>query len=164
MRVNEYIIIMIYRFSLHEEIHFFTRGRYIRISKKQIRVFKFMKSYAVHAMSLFNPSLTITPPIVHVFTLLRHGDYSVNELGYPELSCETHLSDAKMAGDAASKLTAALSIHMESFLGLSCSDVKKTSQDVTYVARFAGHLHATEVRSELELKAADIIDTLMALA
>ncbi len=123
-----------------------------------------MKSYATHAMHLFNPTLAITPPIVHVFTLLRHGEWRVNDLHYPELSCETQLADAKMAGDAASKLTAALSIHMESFLGLSCFDAKDHSQDICYVARFSRDLRIEEVRGELELKAADIIDTLMALA
>ena len=123
-----------------------------------------MKSYAAHAMHLFNPTLTITPPIVHVFTMLRHGEYRINDMHYPELACETQLADAKMAGDAASKLTAALSIHMEHFLGLSCFDAEGESQNIAYVARFSQHVRVEDVRAEMELRAADIIDTLMALA
>jgi hypothetical protein len=123
-----------------------------------------MNTHTWQSMNLFNPSMAITPPIVHIFTLLRHSDCAVNELHYPELSCETALDDAKMAGDAASKLTAALSIHMDCFLGLSCFEARDGASDIRYVARFSNHLQPEEVRGELELKAADIIDTLMALA
>jgi hypothetical protein len=115
-------------------------------------------------LPLFPLAELITPPIVHIFTLLRHGDITINEFRYPEITCETALSDAQMAGDAASKLTAALSIHLEGFLSLSCSDAKGKNHHVTYVARFSNSLQAQDVSAEIERKAADIIDTLMVLA
>jgi L-fucose mutarotase/ribose pyranase (RbsD/FucU family) len=123
-----------------------------------------MNMHAWQTMNIFNPSIVLTPPIVHIFTLMRHGDYIINDMGYPETGCETQLSDAKMAGDAASKLTAALSIHMDGFIGLACYEAELSSRNVSYVARFNKDMTGEEVKAELEMKAADIIDTLMALA
>jgi hypothetical protein len=106
----------------------------------------------------------ITPPLVHIFTLLRHSDIILNDLRYPEITCEASLCDVHTAGETASKLTAALSIHLDGFLSLSCSDANIKNHKVTFIARFSNSMHPQDVSTEIEQKAADIIDTLMALA
>jgi hypothetical protein len=123
-----------------------------------------MTTPAWQTLPLFPMAELITPPLVHIFTLLRHSDITLNDFHYPEITCEATLGDVQLAGDVASKLTAALSIHMEGFLSLSCSDANCAQHHVTFIARFSNSLHPQDVARDIEHKAADIIDTLMALA
>ncbi len=114
--------------------------------------------------NIFDISSLVTPQIVQSFTLLRQSTCVVNELNYPELRCVISACDEELAGQTASKLTMALSIHLESFLGLTCREMDDSNESTELCARFSNFYHAEEIVEEIDMKAADIIDTLMSLA
>ncbi len=121
-----------------------------------------MDTHTERASIFFTPAMAMVPPIVTIFTMLRQGECEVNELGYPELSCTLAQDELPCTGEAASKLTAALSIHVVEFLGLSCTE-NDENNTVTYTARFSNLMSAKEVEDTIALRAADLIDTLMAI-
>ncbi|NET71425.1 MAG: hypothetical protein F6K62_10980 [Sphaerospermopsis sp. SIO1G2] len=113
---------------------------------------------------IFNESMVMTPPIVTLFTMLRRGTTALNELNYPELSCIVSPKELHLGRDAASKLTAALSIHIDGFLGLSCAEgYGDTGEQVMFTARFSNLMTPFDVDQIIKQRAADIIDTLMAI-
>lgn len=107
----------------------------------------------------FLSSSSHLPDIVRVFTALRHGKLSKNSFNYPEIAC---IIDAEMAadiGNIASKITAALTIYMDSFIGLTTKELKGGEIELT--ARFSHLLSLADVASEIKLNAPDVIDCLM---
>jgi hypothetical protein len=113
---------------------------------------------------IFNISQVAFPYIVQVFTLLRQSEIQINELHYPELRCDLPCGNDELAGDTASKLTMALSIHLDYFLGLTCSESSRLGCNAFISARFSNMVDADTIVKDIELKAADIIDTLMSLS
>jgi hypothetical protein len=99
------------------------------------------------------------PDIVRVFTHLRHGKLYQNDFNYPEISCVIDAEIASDIGGVASKLTAALTIYMDSFLGLSTREM--AGGDVEITARFSHLLSLADVANEIKLNAPDVIDCLM---
>jgi hypothetical protein len=87
-----------------------------------------------------------------------------NALNYPEIECHLTLTDAGACGEIASKLTAALSIHVDSFLGLVTKEAQDGADAITITARFATTMRLDALDAEIKLKATDIIDTLMTLS
>jgi hypothetical protein len=122
-----------------------------------------MDAHAKQASNFFDPALVVVPQAVHVFTALRQGAYDVNELNYPELSCRVAIADGQHSGDLSSKLTAALSVHIDGFLALSSFDVPDEDGAVIFSARFSNLMTRQDVEYAIASRAADIIDTLMAL-
>jgi hypothetical protein len=112
----------------------------------------------------FTPSLVELPLCVTAFTFLRHGEMKRNPLNYPEIQCQLTLSDAQSCGEIASKLTAALSIHIDSFLGLVTKETQDGADTIMIIARFSAMISLDALDAEIKLKAADIIDTLMTLS
>ncbi len=112
----------------------------------------------------FLPSIHDLPISVTAFTLLRHGKMQRNRLNYPEITCCLPLAENGSSGEIASKLTAALSIHIDSFLGLSTTNLSDLLDKVQITARFSHLLNNEEVNREIKLKASDIIDTLIGLS
>lgn len=116
-----------------------------------------------HTAQIFDLAAISVPHIVQSFTLLRQSDCIVNELNYPELRCTLIGCDEELMGATASKLTMALSIHLDAFLGLTCRESVHDDECAELSARFSSFYNADEIVEEINLKAADIIDTLMAL-
>lgn len=122
-----------------------------------------MDAHAHQAQDFFDPALVAVPQAVTVFSALRQGEYHVNELNYPELTCCLHLPAEERSGEVASKLTAAMSIHVDGFLGLSCSEPQACDEGILFSARFSNLMTGDDVERSISTYAADIIDTLMAL-
>ncbi len=121
----------------------------------------FNSSYTAQIFNLSNVTL---PYIVQIFTLLRQSEIEVNKLHYPELRCDLPYGNEELAGDTASKLTMALSIHLDYFLGLTCSESSRDGCDAFISARFSNMVDADTIMKDIDLKAADIIDTLISLS
>ncbi len=122
-----------------------------------------MNSQHIHySTGFFTPYLTVMPPIVEIFTYLRQGEFRYNELHYPELHFSIPANDMQLSGHVASKLTAALSVHLDNFLGLSCQE-DKAGEQTDFVARFFYTTTPDAITEEINVKAPDMIDTLLAL-
>ncbi len=126
--------------------------------------FSTSKMSNINMNQFFVPSLHDLPLTVTAFTLLRHSQMQRNHLNYPEITCRIPLSKVGSSGEVASKLTAALSIHIDSFLGLSTTDLSDCLNNVQITARFSHLLSNKDVDYEIKLKASDIIDTLISLS
>jgi hypothetical protein len=101
------------------------------------------------------------PDIVKVFTQLRHGKLCKNNFNYPEISCVIDAETSVDIGNIASKITAALTIYMDSFIGLTTREMQGGEIEIT--ARFSHLLSLTDVASEIKLTAPDVIDCLMSV-
>jgi hypothetical protein len=113
---------------------------------------------------LINDFINDLPLSVTAFTFLRHGMLQNNEMNYPEITCLVPLSDGSSSGDIASKLTVALTIHIDSFIGLITKELNDELNNVQVTARFSHLLSPEDVDNEIALKASDIIDTLISLS